>query len=404
MFLGLFAVDHWLNIPEGLRGTAYRVFYWSGAGLGLGMLVGAPRAIPLALQRLDVVNVLNGAMISGQSLLAVGLIAKGYSVEYVVAGQVGINLAGFVAYLGAARRLLPNWGKPVWDGSVVRKLLRFGGWISVGGIVVPMLLHIEKLFLGRLLSTAAVAYYSVPYNLISRLAVGASAIGGALFPFFSRLQVTDLGVVREANLRISRVIVLLLWPLVLLLTFWGSDLLNVWMGPSYAENGAMALALLAWATLINAAAWSPFTFLQTSGRPDIPAKFNIVEFFLYVPLAWQLTSWLGINGAALAYLFRMLLDTILLFVAVAHLYEVQWKAWFQSLVRPMGASLVGVLLVWGASEGALSAAPSLWRLAAGVVGVGLVSGAVLWKWLTTQPEYAILQEVARPFLDRVKSN
>ncbi len=397
-----FFVIRWLSVPEALLPTAYRIFYWSGIGFWVNMLTAPPMGICIALQRLDVVNRLNVAITSGQTLLAVGLLAKGFSVEHMVMGNVIVQLVGFGAYLWVAHRLLPNWGKPVWHAPLVRKLLRFGGWISVGGIVTPALLNTEKVFLGRLLSTAAVAYYGVSYNLVSRLAMAASTIGGALFPLFSSLQATDPVALREANFRVSRFIVLLLWPLTLLLTFWGADLLHVWMGASYAEKGALPLALLAWATLINAAAWSPFILLQTSGRPDIPTKIRLVEFFLYLPFAWYLISWLGINGAALAYLFQMVLDSVLLYMAVARVYEVQWRPVLQSLVRPMGSILIGVLGVWGISEVGLANASSFWRLGVGAVGVGLVSAGALWIWLVEQPEYAVVREIVGSFLHKAK--
>jgi O-antigen/teichoic acid export membrane protein len=67
--------------------------------------------------------------------------------------------------------------------------------------------------------------------------------------------------------------------------------------------------------LMNSLAQVPFALIQGFGRPDITAKFHVFELFLYVPLVWLLIKNLGIMGGALAWTFRVILDSVLLFAA-----------------------------------------------------------------------------------------
>ena len=74
------------------------------------------------------------------------------------------------------------------------------------------------------------------------------------------------------------------------------------------------MQLLAAGVLINAAANIPSSFLQASGRPDLNAKLHMIELPLYAPLAIWLIRRFGIEGAALAWVLRVALDTLLLFL------------------------------------------------------------------------------------------
>jgi O-antigen/teichoic acid export membrane protein len=75
--------------------------------------------------------------------------------------------------------------------------------------------------------------------------------------------------------------------------------------------------------LINSLGHTPFAFLQGIGRPDLPAKFHIIELPIYIVLVWILLSEFGIVGAACAWTLRVLLDTFLLFFAAFKIYPLK---------------------------------------------------------------------------------
>lgn len=115
--------------------------------------------------------------------------------------------------------------------------------------------------------------------------------------------------------------VLLLSAPVSLLVVFAPWLLNVWLGPQVAEAAGTATRILAIGLLFNAAAFVPSTFLSAFGRPDINAKFHVLELVIHLPLAWWLVSGFGIVGAAVAWSARVAFDCLLLFWATHRLLK-----------------------------------------------------------------------------------
>jgi O-antigen/teichoic acid export membrane protein len=65
--------------------------------------------------------------------------------------------------------------------------------------------------------------------------------------------------------------------------------------------------------LFNSLAQIPFVLLQGAGRPDITAKIHLLELPFYLLALWLLISEMGINGAAMAWCARAMMDAGLLF-------------------------------------------------------------------------------------------
>src|SRR6185295_2376752 len=112
-----------------------------------------------------------------------------------------------------------------------------------------------------------------------------------------------------------RVVVLALSGPLLILLLFGPWLLNLWLGPTVAAASGTAVRILAAGLLFNGAALIPTTLIAASGRPDISAKFHMIELAFHLPLAWWLVSRFGITGAATAWTIRVVVDSALLFNA-----------------------------------------------------------------------------------------
>jgi O-antigen/teichoic acid export membrane protein len=102
--------------------------------------------------------------------------------------------------------------------------------------------------------------------------------------------------------------------------------------------------------LWNCFAFVPLALLQGIGRPDLPAKFYLLELPLYVGAAWFLIPKLGIAGAALAWALRVALDAVLLFGGALVAYRISPRLLCE---RGVMQGLTG-LAVLGASFWAVS--------------------------------------------------
>jgi len=327
-------------------------------------------------------------------LLTVILLALGYSVKEVVIGNVVVACITLVVNLVIARRLTPHLVLPSWHSPTFRKLLRFGRWVAVSAITVPVLTSLEKVFLASWVSMSAVAFYTVPFNLTTKLLILPSALSIALFPFFSGVHGFGGKELNMAiNLRVSRYIRLLLMPVTILLVLFGKEFLQLWMGPEFARESNTPLLILAIAMIINSAAWSPFALLQASDRPDLTAKFHLAELVLHVPLTLVCVQYWGVNGAALAWLIRVTVDTTLVWVATIKLNRLNWKTSLKAVfdrtvwIMITGAILFGILkgmlreqmsslvflITFGGSSLAVSAL-SVW-----IWGLGSEERQLIWR-------------------------
>jgi O-antigen/teichoic acid export membrane protein len=117
---------------------------------------------------------------------------------------------------------------------------------------------------------------------------------------------------------------------------------------------------------INSQAFVPFSLLQAQGRPDVVAKFHLLEILPFICLLWVMLNNLGITGAAIAWSARVALDTGLLFWGS----RIGWISLGKLLP---GATFVGV--AWFVAA-VIQPAPVL----AAVVATGLVSATAVWGW------------------------
>ena len=103
------------------------------------------------------------------------------------------------------------------------------------------------------------------------------------------------------------------FPLLIIVTF-AYEGLNLWLGSDFANNSYLVLQLLAVGVFINSLANVPFGLVQSAGRPDLTAKLHMIELPFYLLVLWWLLNAYGIVGVAIAWVLRVAVDAIILFI------------------------------------------------------------------------------------------
>lgn len=312
-FSGLLATSA-LKAPAGLREEVRLSMYWVAAAIPLVTLTAGLRGILEARQRfgwLGALRTVTGVLTFAGPLAAAkfrgGLPAVVCAVAAVRLVWLGAQAALCLALapdLFADRRVRPR---------AVAPLFRFGGWLTVSGLISPLMVSMDRFLVGIFLSVTNVSYYATPFEIVTRFKVIPSAITAVLFPALSdSLANQRAGARRIFNAGLAATLGILT-PITILTVVFARSGLRLWLGEEFAAHGYRALQLLAVGVLINSAADVAVSFIHASGRPDINAKFHMVEFVFYLPLVcWSIRA-LGIEGAALAWLIRVTVDTALLF-------------------------------------------------------------------------------------------
>jgi O-antigen/teichoic acid export membrane protein len=308
------AVTHWFKMPPSFIGQARVSLYILAASMPIMLSNDALRGVLEAGQRFDLVNYVKvpGSILF--YLLAALAIPFGIHVPGIVFLLVLVRLTTSFAYLTLCLRVFPGLrGRIHISRGSVRPLATFGGWIMVSNVTGPIFGWIERFMIASFLSVGMLTYYSVPFDLVSKIIIFPASIAPALFPYFSYHGSKGAGAVSDVTSRAIKYLLLVMTPGTAFFVLFAKDILRIWLGSQFALQSAVVLQVIAVMFFINAFAFVPFSSVQAMGRPDLKAILDLVALPAYALYCWWLMKTMGINGAALAKLMSAVIDTSFLF-------------------------------------------------------------------------------------------
>lgn len=360
--VGIAIFDRFIQVPGELGAEVRDALPWMVA------------AFPLLLTN----SVLSGALAGREEFLAQNVVrvVTGILVQVVplfVALESGPALPALVIAVTLVRVLnaftlfvicsvrLPVRMRPRLARGHVRPLFSFGGWITVTGIVGPLLSTIDRILVGAVAGAGAVTHYSVPYNLASRITVLPGSLSTALFPRFSSMGDVDRDELMDGAVRS---LIVLLTPLIVGGMLLMHPFLAWWVDAEFASRAAAIGEIFAIGLWANCLAYIPFSSIQARGRPDVTAKFHLLEVVPYLLLLWLALEWKGAVGAALAWSVRVWVDALLLF---------NYAGWrrvrvLAGAVIAVAAGVVAVILIPASGWGWLG------------VRALVVAAVIFWAW------------------------
>lgn len=319
-----FLAESVFRIPKGLIEVTKTAFFILAFSCPIVLVSTAFRGALEAAQRFEFVNAVAVISSSLTFLLPVIGLLMGLGVQGIILLLMISRLCSALAYLLLCFRVFPILREGVsFDFKRIGRLLTYGGWVSVTNVLHPVLSYLDRVLIGSVISIAAVAYYTAPYEMVTRLSILPTSLTMTLFPSFSAVDTAARESLTSLYSRSVKVLLVLMGPLVAVLILFADEILRLWLGSEFAEIGAVVFQILAVGVLLNALAQVPFALIQGFGRPDITAKVHLLELLMYVPLVWLLVKNLGIVGGALAWTIRVMLDSLLLFAASGRLMNLR---------------------------------------------------------------------------------
>lgn len=305
----------WVAMSAGLL-QSVRENNLSSFYLGLGMpflMVGQGlRGVLEGLQRFSASawgRIVNGVMTFGAP---VPLLAMHVGLDVLVLALLLGRVATMILQVRACKKeLIQAWFANPGKGDKTQ-LLRTGGWMMVPSILSPLMLFVDRLVVSASAYAPSLAYYTIPFEVVSRLLTVPGAIGTAVFPRLVKMQASDKSLAFDAMLTATSLTMLILAPMVVGLQLFSFEILSVWLGSEFASKGSTAMQLIALGVLANGMAQLPYIYLQSIGKSDLIAKAHFLEFPVYMLcLVVMLNMW-GVNGVACAWVMRSVIDLILL--------------------------------------------------------------------------------------------
>ncbi|MEO8194263.1 MAG: flippase [Gemmatimonadales bacterium] len=315
-------------IPADMKAEALSVFRVLGALIPVTLLLVSLRGVLEAAHRFDLSNAVRIPSSLASFLIPAIASSRGYTLPAIMAMFFVSRVVFCTASVFAVQRAIPSlrWNLPD-DWSMLRPLLAFGGWMSVSNVVSPLLVYLDRFLLGAFVGLSAVGYYTAPFDGVIRMLIVPGSLVNALFPSISGMQAMgDRAGIKRVFSKATRNMSLVLAGPALVLMLFGPVLLRLWLGDTFAQQGGTAVRILAFGVLMNSLGHVPASFIVAMGRPDINAKFHMLELLIHVPIAWWMITRFGVTGAAIAWTVRVTFDSTLLFTAVSRLLETPlWK-------------------------------------------------------------------------------
>jgi len=264
-------------------------------------------------------------------------------------------------------------GRPHKQHST-QSLLRFGGTVTLNGIVVYVAYNFEKVLLGRFWGADVVGIYGRAYQLSNMPTENLNmSIGGVAFSALSRLQ-NDPSRMRSYFLKAYSLVLALTVPITVLCALYAPDAISLLLGPKWSQ-AAPILRLLA-PTILAFAMINPFSWvLLGTGRVNRSLQISLVIAPL-VMAGYLIGLAYGPKGVALGYSIAMTLWVVPnIFWCIRGTLITALDA-FRTLGRPMLSSLAAMVLPLTLQTAHLSAASPFIRL-----GVGGTLFLVVYAWM-----------------------
>jgi O-antigen/teichoic acid export membrane protein len=278
------------------------------------VLVGAAwRSLLEVYGRFDWLNMVQIPFGVATAILPALMLWGGGSLIAVMFSILAVRVLNLMALRWRALPLLPEDGQqtvPVIDWTP--HLVRFGGWLTVSNVISPIMVHFDRALIVGLISVSALGYYTVSYEVSTRMWVIAAAATAVLYPTMSRLLSRGSSFAAQYyQLTWSAVFGAIVLPAAAL-AFFAPEILRTWIGEDFGSHGAVVLQILSAGVFINCLAQVSLNVILAAGRSDWVGKLHIVELLPYLGLLLICVKIRGIEGAAAAWTVRAVADAIAL--------------------------------------------------------------------------------------------
>jgi len=303
-----------LKIPTAIQSETLHAFYVLALSIPVVISTAGLRGILEAHQRFDLCNAIRIPMGMFTFLGPLLVLPFSQSLLPIVAVSVMGRLIAWLAHFLLCFYVMPSLRRGIALRRVaVRRLLSFGSWMTVTNIISPLMVYMDRFLIGAFLSITAVAYYATPYEVVTKLWLIPGALVSVLFPAFSTSFVQDYNRAGILFRQGVKYLFMALFPLTLVIVILAHEGLNIWLGAEFAHHSTGVLQWLAVGVFINSLAHIPFALVQGVGRPDLTAKLHLIELPFYLLVVWWLIQSYGIGGAAIAWVARVAVDSLVLF-------------------------------------------------------------------------------------------
>jgi O-antigen/teichoic acid export membrane protein len=349
-----FLMEHLLNVPPALVDETRVAFVLAASTLPVVIVSSTLGGLFDAAQRFDLKYRVMLPVSLVNYLLPMLLTIWWPDLRVVVVILIVTRCSGVILQFFLASRLFPQIRRiRATSREWFKSLLGYGGWVTISNIMKMLLNTGDRFVMGSLLTMSAVAYYTIPFDLATKMWIIPTSILSVMFPIFATLS--SQGNVEELNLYFGQTVrnmICLVGLLALTLAVGARDVMTIWMGQDFASHTSVVLQIIAVAVIVDSIASIPAQLLQAIGRADLTAKIQLIQIPFYFVLVWIAVKKWGGMGAAAVWGFRVLVDFVLFFVAAHRIAGIRAHSFLQFRIPGVFAflSCIGIASLAGSEQ------------------------------------------------------
>lgn len=332
-----FLFEHQFKVDTQIKEEILRALPWLVLALPAAIISGVLGGAMQGVEKFFLLNVTStlGSVLFQSVPLFVAWV-WGASLSILIPAAIGARFAATIVLFFICKKEILNRSQAIFVSQEAKKLLRFGGWITISSFVSPIMVMIDRFITATILGPKSVTYYTVPYQLAERTSTFPTAIASALFPRFASLGNSEAAALIESSIRILLGITT---PIMAIGIVFAKPLLSIWISVEFAIQSFAVAQILLIGFWVNGLARIPHAYLQARGKPNLVAISHLCEVIPYVLGLYLATKYFGLLGAAFAFSARLCID----FMLLAYLSKVSRSMWVK--ITLACALLIGVFFL-----------------------------------------------------------
>jgi O-antigen/teichoic acid export membrane protein len=247
---------HLFNVAPEDASLATGTFLLVGLNFVILLPTSLLNAILVGYQRIDYSNIVRIISQLANAGLVILLLSRGLGLLAVAAVSIVTTLlvAGgrlyFIRRMAPQLRFSPRFFRP----GVARVMFGYGAAVFVVQISGLVLFQKDNVILGFFFPVAVITPYAVTYKMAHYLDILAQPLTAVLFPAYAEMKgKLDDRRLRTLYLEGSRGVMVLSSLLGVFLLMTGTDILGLWVGPEYRDQGPILYPLLLFFVVIAVA-------------------------------------------------------------------------------------------------------------------------------------------------------
>lgn len=304
--------------------------------------------VPTALLKRDLnykkISYANMCYTMTNSVLAIILALAGFKYWSIVIA----NLCASLVMVVTLNLMRPKKIQILVDTSVARELFKFGGSVSLSGLIVFALFNTDNFIIGAVAGATMLGYYVVAFNWGSMICTAlGTVVNSVLFPTFSRMQ--DAGRIKASYLKVLEYVTFagVLVNVTLLLVSREFLIAVLGHGTEKWIPALKALWILCFYGIARFSLEPIGSVVMATGRVNLLLKANVIAAIIELSLLYPAVRLFGLEGVAVVVTVAYISQYLIFFPSLRRDIGLHYGEFFLALKPALLSALVvtGVVLV-----------------------------------------------------------